>query len=126
MNKNSAATILRWGLAFVFFYAAIAGLIKSESWSGYFPQFLQNIPFSKSFSAAFSVYEIILAAFLFWGRRLIWVSLLSAITLAAIVVLNLNVLDITFRDVGLLMAALALYELVRKEKNSGARDDYRS
>ncbi len=120
MNRNSAEIILRWGLAFVFFYAAIAGLIKSDDWAGYFPQFLQNMPFSNLLSAAFSVYEIILAAFLFWGRKLVWVSLLAAITLAAIVVLNLNILDITFRDVGLLMGALALFEMARGvKKNSG-------
>lgn len=116
MNKNLAETILRWGLAFVFFYAAIAGLLKPEDWIGYFPQFLRNALPSNLFSSAFSVYEIILATFLFWGRKLFWVSLLAAVTFAASIVSNIGVLDIVFRDVGLLMAALALFELERNGK----------
>lgn len=121
MHKYSAVTILRWGLAFTFFYAAIEGLLHPENWIGYLPPFLGNILPLRTVLTIFSVYEIALAALLFIGRKLYWVSLLSIITLVVITVFNLEILDVTFRDVGLAMAALALFELVKKqptEKNS--------
>jgi len=116
MGKNSAGTILRWGLAFVFFYAAVSSLLKPEDWPGYFPQFLQNQQFSHLFLVSFAAYEIILAVFLFLGKKLMKISLIAAITFGAIVVLNLGALDTVFLDVGLLMAALALYEIVKGAK----------
>lgn len=118
MSKHSAITILRWGLAFVFFYAAIASLVNPDNWIGYFPSFLLGILPDKLLLTAFSLYEIVLAALLFVGRKLAWASLFAAITLAGITVFNLGVLDVVFRDVGLTLAALALYELVRGERTS--------
>lgn len=118
MNKNSAGTILRWGLAFVFFYAAIAALLRPEIWLGYFPQFLVNMLPPHLLLVGFSFYELILAGLLFAGRKLVWGSLLAAVTLGAIVVFNFMSLDIVFRDVGLFMAALALFEIVRSGKKN--------
>ncbi len=115
MYKNPAITILRWGLAFVFFYAAIASLLNPSEWIGYLPGFLTVFLPPRLVLTVFSIYEIILAALLFMGKKLVWISLLSVITLAAIVVFNLGLLEVTFRDVGLAMAALALYELARAE-----------
>lgn len=119
MDKYSAVIILRWGLAFTFFYAAIAGLLSPENWIGYMPGFLLSIsPFSpRLLLAIFSFYEIILATLLFAGWKIKYASLFAAVTLATITVLNLGVFDVTFRDVGLAFATLALWELVRKEKD---------
>lgn len=110
--RNSAATILRWGLAFVFFYAAVASLQNPEPWSRFlFGGF--SVPFLLT---VFSVYELALAVWLFTGRMLLWSSLLSALTLASIVAANFGEFFITFRDVGLFMAALALFELARSKE----------
>ncbi len=111
-----ASTILRWGLAFVFFYAAIASLRHPEVWAAYLPQFMTNVVPAQLLLTGFSIYELVLAVWLFFGRKLVWSSGLAAITLALITLVNLNILDITFRDIGLAMAALALFELAR-EKN---------
>ena len=116
MNKHSAIIILRWGLAFVFFYAAIASLLNPNNWTGYMPEFVNAILPQRLLLVIFSFYEIVLAALLFVGRKLQWVSLVSVITLATITVSNVAVFEVTFRDVGLAMASLALWELVRKEK----------
>ncbi len=116
MNRHSAITILRWGLAFVFFYAAVASLLNPQDWVGYLPPLLRNIFPSGILLTGFSIYEIILAVLLFSGKKLYWASILSVITLVGITILNLNQLDVTFRDVGLAMAALALVELVRAQK----------
>jgi hypothetical protein len=116
MRSNSAAIILRWGLAFVFFYAAVASLRHPEVWVGYLPVFLTNVFSANLLLVGFSAVEIILAVWLFWGKKLAWSSMIAALMLAAITIVNLNILDITFRDIGLAMAALALFELSR-EKN---------
>ncbi len=113
MKNSAAATILRWGLAFVFFYAGIAALLNPPSWIGYLPGFLARAAFSARLLAGFAVYEIVLAAWLFTGRKAAWSSLFAAVTLAAIVVFSAGGVDITFRDVGLAFAALALFELSR-------------
>lgn len=115
MGKYSAITILRWGLAFTFFYAAIAGLLNPENWIGYLPPFASVLLPPRITLALFSVYEMILAVFLFAGRRLRWAALFSAITLTAITLFNLEIFEVTFRDVGLTFAALALCEMAKNE-----------
>ena len=121
MNKNSAVIILRWGLAFTFFYAAIASLVNPDNWIGYLPAFVGDIVPPRLALTIFSFYEIVLAALLFAGWKIRWAALLSVVTLAGITVFNLTggTFDITFRDVGLAFAALALWELVKKEKGGG-------
>lgn len=118
MNKYSAITILRWGLAFTFFYAAIASLLHPENWVGYLPAFVGNVIPTRLALTLFSFYEITLAVLLFAGWKLKWAALFAAVTLAVITVFNLGggVFDVTFRDIGLALMALALWELVKKEK----------
>lgn len=117
MTKHSAITILRWGLAFIFFYAAISSLLNPENWVGYFPDFLINLLPDKFVFIAFSFYEIVLAAMLFFGKKIAWASLFAAITLVGITIFNLNTLDVVFRDIGLIFMALALHELIREERS---------
>lgn len=115
-TRTHAITILKWALAFVFFYAAVSGLRHPYDWIGYFPAFLQNQFPPRTLLSVFGVYEFLLAGWLFWGRKLIWSSMLAFLTLAGIVVSTLNQLELTFRDVGLALAALALFELARERK----------
>jgi len=112
-KSNSAATILRWALAFVFFYAAVASLREPSVWAVYLPQFLTSIISTRLLISGFAVYELALTVWLFSGRKLAWSSMLAAITLFVITLCNLSILDITFRDIGLALAALALFDLAR-------------
>jgi hypothetical protein len=59
--------------------------------------------------AGFSIFEIALSAWLLSGLYAKYSALLAAAMLAGIVVLNPLLLPITFRDVGLFIAALALF-----------------
>lgn len=113
MENNGSATILRWGLAFVFFYAAIASLVNPSDWAAYVPSFVSAILPTSLFLSAFSIYELVLAVFLFWGKKLWWSSLFAMITLAGIVVINFQVIDVVFRDIGLAFSALALFQMAR-------------
>lgn len=120
MRSNSAATILRWGLAFVFFYAAIAALLNPGDWILFLPGFLAASPYARIALTMFSLYQLILAGVLFWGKQLYWASLLATITLAGIVVMNVQESSIVFRDVGLAFSSLALFEMSRQNKNHDA------
>ncbi len=115
MNRRGAITILRWGLAFVFFYAAVASLLRPQDWTGLLPRFIGDVLPLRLVLTVFSIYEIALAVLLFIGRKLRLASILSLVTLAAVVIFNLGALDSVFKDVGLAMASLALFELVRKQ-----------
>lgn len=103
---STAATMLKWGLAFVFFYAGLDALIDAHT-AGVSPG---------TGVLLFSVYEIVLAAWLFSGKKLAWTAIVTALTFAVIFLVNLGTLDTSFWNVGLAMAALALFELAR-EKN---------
>ncbi len=115
INKDKAITILRWGLAFTFFYAAVTSLLHPDEWFSYLPSFIGNFVSLRFALAVFSAYEIAVASLLFIGKKLYWVSLIALITLVVLILSRLDNLNTAFRDVGLAMSSLALFELVRKQ-----------
>lgn len=100
--------LLRIGLAGVFLYAAVSGTLHPDNWIGYLPQFLRNIFPARYLLVLFDVYELILSVWLITGWKAFYSASLSAITLFGIIFTSLGALDVTFRDFGLLLAALAL------------------
>jgi uncharacterized membrane protein YagU involved in acid resistance len=116
MKNNGSITILRWGLAFVFFYAAIASVARPERWVIYVPSFIGSIVPAQSFLVAFSLYELILAGFLFSGRKLFWSSLFAVITFTAVIVVDFSLMSLVFTDIGLAFAALALFDFARNNR----------
>jgi len=82
-------------------------VIDPVSWKAYVPEFLpgelREITFQISTRS-----ELILAGWLLSGWRLVIPSLLTALFIALIVLFNLSLLDVVFRNVGLVCAALAL------------------
>lgn len=120
MRRSVGVTILQWGLAFVFFYAGVASLLNPTLWGGYLPPLLATAPFARLFLTIFAVYEIVLAIWLFAGRKLRWSAIIAAITFIAIIISDFSIFRVTFRDVGLLMAALALFEFAREK---GAKEE---
>lgn len=108
-----ASLILRLGLAVVFLYPAIAAFIDPNSWIGFLPIFLRRIIPEKTLLLLFSLYEIVLASWLLSGKKVFYAAVISAMTLFAIIITNIGVMDIIFRDVAILAAALALATLSR-------------
>jgi hypothetical protein len=102
---------LRNGLALAFLYAATAQFLKPEEWMFWFPQWLGNIVDLGILIHFFSAFEIGLALWLIADRKTLYAAIVSAATLAGIVVFNLQALDLIFRDVALLFMALALAAL---------------
>lgn len=111
MQRFSAITpqlLLRIGLAIIFLYAAISSFTNPQDWVGYLPSFATDMVDARLLLHVFSVYEMLLAIFLLAGVLTRYVALLCAATLAGIVAFNSSLFAITFRDIALIFAALAL------------------
>lgn len=117
-NHVAAIALLRFSLAFVFLYAAVESFLRPMDWIGYLPQFIRDIAPARPLLAVFSVYEIALAVWIFIGKKGVWAAGLAFLTLLGITMANLAILDITFRDIGLALAALALFDLEREAEGS--------
>lgn len=107
-NVKLAGWLLRLGLAFVFLYAAVSSFQHPLEWIGYLPGFLTKTIDAHTALKIFSVIEILLALWLLTGKFLRYAALLAAVMLASVIVVNPGQLLITFRDAGLVAAALAL------------------
>jgi len=111
MQRLSVITpqlLLRIGLAIIFLYAAISSFTNPQDWVGYLPSFATDMVDSRLLLHVFSVYEVSLAIFLLADVLTRYVALLCAATLLGIVAFNSSLFAITFRDIALIFAALAL------------------
>ena len=116
VNQLKAATVLlRVALATVFLYAAISSTLQPSEWVGYLPRLLADHFDGAVLLKIFSVYELLIAAFLLIGLYVRYVALLAALTLGGIVLSNFALFAITFRDIALIFAALALAALPEKQ-----------
>jgi len=114
LQHVSAALLLRVGLGFVLLYAAAGSFLEPLNWIGFFPAFLFRLGIPEGLIlGGFSLYEVALALWLLWGKRVVYPALLSALTFLGIVVFNLAAMDLVFRDLGLFFAALALAKLAK-------------
>lgn len=114
-NKSLVSFFLRLALASVFLYAAIASLLTPSNWIGFLPTWLKDIIPGAALLIIFSVYEIILSLWLLSGKKIIYPSVLSAITLLLIIIANIAQLDILFRDIAIFFSAIALIFLDREK-----------
>lgn len=103
--------LLRTALAFAFLYASVSSFIAPQDWVGYFPLFMRHIVPGNILLPIFSGIELFLAIWLLVGWYTRYAALLAAVMLAGIVVTNPSQLIVTFRDVSLVIAALALFAL---------------
>ena len=99
---------LRLGLGLVLVYAGIGMFVNPVSWVGYVPQWLGEIIAPETFLAVHGVFELILGFLVIPGFFLSIASLLLFLDMGSIL-LFYGVDDVTFRDFGLMMSALALF-----------------
>lgn len=112
-DPQAAALVLRLGLAFIFAYAGIASFLSPLEWIGYLPTFVGTLVPATLAVQLMAFIEVTLAAWLVSGAYLLYASIASTLLLAGITIANLGLLIVTFRDVGLIAAALALVLLSR-------------
>lgn len=108
--------ILRSGLAVVFFYAAIAAFLDPNSWVGFIPSWIKTIIPGRIFLILYSIYELVLGVWLLSNKKTYYAAVLSAITMFAIIIFNIGVLDILFRDIAILLSAVALAVLAKLQR----------
>lgn len=108
LHHNLPAQLLRLGLVIVFLYAAAAATRSPQDWIGYLPHFATSIVAAPQLLKLFSALELVLAVWLLSGKYIRYAGLVAAALLAGIVLTNPTQLPITFRDIGLAFAALAL------------------
>ena len=113
-NNQIANALLRVGLASVLLYAAVSSFVTPSDWIGYLPHFMTARISGNTLLHVFSAYELLLAIWLLSGKFRQLAGLVSAATFAGIIVTNLGVLAITFRDFTMVAASLALVFLADK------------
>ena len=116
-ERKLASFFLRISLAVVFLYAGIGSLLNPLSWLGFIPVWLRNIIPPNIFLPIHAVLDIIIGLWLITGRKQFYASLIASLTLFSIVIFNIGVLDVIFRDIAILFSAVALMILHFKEMN---------
>lgn len=106
-----ASFALRIGLAFVFVSAAISSYLNPGTWTKFIPTLVTNYIPTSTFLWTLEGFEVLLALLLLIKRRVSWVVLLAALSLLVFALANLNSFDLVFQDVGLALAALALFAI---------------
>lgn len=108
MNKN-IDLLLRIGVAFAFLYPPISALVNPFAWVGYFPLFVTNLfPNAILLLHLFGGVEVIIGLWILSGKNIFVPSVLAAVLLAGIIVFNLSQMDVLFRDIPILLMAVAL------------------
>ena len=113
--SNLASFTLRVALAVPFLFAAIDATLQPEAWVGFIPLFLRNIFPETLLLSAHALLDFTLAVWLLSGWRTKEAAIFSGLNLFTIIVVNITVLEIVFRDIGLLLAAIALGVLQYKK-----------
>lgn len=106
--KFDASLFIRLGLAFTFLYAAVSAFLDPESWIGFVPSFIWNPVTRAYFLFGHDLINFGVGIWLLTGKKQFYAAIVSCLMLGGIIIANLNSFIITFRDIGLLFAAVAL------------------
>ncbi|MEO7364046.1 MAG: hypothetical protein ABIV43_00870 [Candidatus Saccharimonadales bacterium] len=117
MSKSSStdnklkmiSLLLRIGLAFVFAYAAIDAFREPNAWISFVPEFSTKFISAKVSLDLLSLSQLVLVAALLLNQYIKYAALLAIAFLGGLMVFNPETFLITFRDVGLIFMAGALY-----------------
>lgn len=110
-HEQLVSFLLRTGLAVAFLYAAVSSFLDPPAWIGFFPAAVRQFFPAQALLILFSLYEIGLALWLLSGRFIRQVAMAALVTLVLIILTNITLLDILFRDLSILAAAAALLAL---------------
>lgn len=113
--ESLVSFLLRSGLAVVFLYAAVAAFFDPFSWIGFFPSFIRELYDPVRLLMLFGAFEVALSLWLLSGYKAREAAAVAIGALLGIILGNLNLLDIVFRDVAILFSALALFAMHYEE-----------
>ena len=111
--------ILRVGLGLVFLYAGTASLESPTNWVGFVPDFVGWVVPKETFLTAHSFFELALGVGLVAGLWTPVLSMLAFLSLFSILIF-FGIDEVTFRDFGLAVMALALFTRVARPRAHAA------
>jgi len=114
-SDKTAVLVLRLGIAFAFLYSGIASISNPLAWIGFVPSFIGTFIAPSLFLRLFAAFEILLGLWLLSGYKKFYAAIISFFVLVAVVLPNIAILDLTFRDITIASAALALAILSKKK-----------
>ena len=106
--------LIRFGLLFVFLYAAISEFIHPETFLHYIPSFISQIVPAHIFLTLFAIYEIFLAVWIISRIKAELSAVFATLTICAITLFNVASFDVVFRNISILFSSLALFYLDRE------------
>lgn len=107
-NPKAVSLLLRLSIASVFLYAAFAATLQPQNWVWYIPQFARNMFPAQLLLGGFSFYQVVLSLWILSGRKTFYAASLASVTFIGIIMANLGVIDVLFRDFAIFFASLAL------------------
>lgn len=118
-KEKLVSLILRIAIAFSFIYVAIAAFINPTNWIGYIPDFVTlGLMTKEVFLMIHAVFDLLIGAWLLSGKGTFYAAILSGIALAGIVLFNLGEMLVLYRDISILLAAIALAVLSHEKKSA--------
>ncbi len=100
--------LLRVGLTAVFLFAGVSAILNPSSWAGFIPQFIRSIIEDKHFLYLHSAAEFALGIWLLSNKKIFYAASVATSSMFFIIIFNLPLLDIIFRDIAIFFMALAL------------------
>lgn len=114
---NLPAFFLRLGIGTVFLYAALSAVLQPSLWVGFFPTWFATFFNERVLLFLFALYQITLSFWLFSSWKTDKAAVVAALTLLLIIIVNISLLDIVFRDLAIFFSSLALVQLSNGVKN---------
>jgi hypothetical protein len=105
------------GVAFALIFPAVSALGDPFAWIGYMPIYILDILPVQEITVLniFGAIQVVIAAWILFGKDIRIPALSATILLLAIVALNWGQMDVLFRDVSIAVMSLALFLTAKKE-----------
>jgi hypothetical protein len=110
-KEKTISYLLRIAVAFSFLYPPIAAWFAPDNWIWFVPDFIEIFIDKGIFLHIFGAIEILIALGVLFLKNPVWPSLAATFVLLAIIILDWSTFDVVFRDISILLAALALVAL---------------
>ena len=112
---NIARWFIRYGLAFVYGYAAVEIYLHPANFLKYVPPTVQSLLPTDLFLLVFGIFEIFLVLWLISGKKTEYAGFISFALMVGIIIPNTEYFNVLFRNVSIALSSLALTALDYKK-----------
>lgn len=106
--QQRSTLLLRIAIAFAFLYPPVDSFFNPQAWIGFFPPFLLGYVSDSTMLLAWGAVEVVIALWILSGKHILIPSVLATFSLVLIVLFNLPLMEIVFRDIALALVAATL------------------